>query len=61
MKTLEKQGNKELNISSGEWFQRRKDKELFDRHRDFGISCKTRLKELMKFDFKIILQEKNWN
>jgi hypothetical protein len=36
----------------GEWFQRRKEKDLLDCPRDFGISCKTLLKEFMQFNLR---------
>jgi hypothetical protein len=37
---------------SEEWFQRRKEKELCDRCRDFGVSCKDRLKDLMRWNLR---------
>jgi hypothetical protein len=37
---------------SGEWFQRRKEKDLCDRSRDFGVSCKNRLKDIMKWNLR---------
>jgi hypothetical protein len=37
---------------SREWFQRRKEKDLCDRSRDFGVSCKDQLKDIMKWNLR---------
>jgi hypothetical protein len=43
---------KELGEMKKEITRNRKEKELCDRYRDFGVSCKNRLKDIMRWDLR---------